>query len=100
MSEMASRTVPSSRSTGPPSGPRSRVSPSSSSRRTGRSKCLKGATSIRHLRQDNARYTGVLAEAGVAPPEERLQQQDLPMNEPHPTALQLLERHLEIGIMR
>src|ERR1700737_3910270 len=27
---------------------------------------------IRHLRQDNAKYTGVLVEAGLAPPEERL----------------------------
>jgi uncharacterized protein (DUF1330 family) len=31
-----------------------------------------GYKAIRHLRQDNARYTGVLVEAGVAPPEERL----------------------------
>jgi uncharacterized protein (DUF1330 family) len=27
---------------------------------------------IRHLRQDNAKYMGVLVEAGAAPPEERL----------------------------
>jgi len=27
---------------------------------------------IRHLRMDNARYTGVLVEPGLAPPEERL----------------------------
>ena len=31
-----------------------------------------GYKAIRHLRQDNARYTGVLVEAGVARPEERL----------------------------
>jgi len=31
-----------------------------------------GYKAIRHLRQDNAKYTGVLVEPGVAPPEERL----------------------------
>jgi uncharacterized protein (DUF1330 family) len=31
-----------------------------------------GYKAIRHLRQDNAKYTGVLAAAGLAPPEERL----------------------------
>jgi uncharacterized protein (DUF1330 family) len=31
-----------------------------------------GYKAIRHLRQDNAKYTGVLVEAGLAPPEERL----------------------------
>ncbi|HVR83271.1 MAG TPA: DUF1330 domain-containing protein [Planctomycetota bacterium] len=31
-----------------------------------------GYKSIRHLRQDNAKYTGVLVQAGLAPPEERL----------------------------
>ena len=31
-----------------------------------------GYKAIRHLRQDNAKYTGVLVEAGAAPPEERL----------------------------
>jgi hypothetical protein len=30
-----------------------------------------GYKAIRHLRQDNAKYTGVLVEAGAAPPEER-----------------------------
>ena len=31
-----------------------------------------GYQAIRHLRQDNAKYTGVLVDAGGAPPEERL----------------------------
>ena len=31
-----------------------------------------GYKAIRHLRQDNAKYTGVLVETGAAPPEERL----------------------------
>ena len=31
-----------------------------------------GYKAIRHLRQDNAKYTGVLVEAGTAPPEKRL----------------------------
>jgi len=31
-----------------------------------------GYNAIRHLRKDNAKYTGVLVEAGAAPPEERL----------------------------
>jgi hypothetical protein len=31
-----------------------------------------GHKAIRHLRQDNGKYTGVLVEAGMAPPEERL----------------------------
>jgi uncharacterized protein (DUF1330 family) len=31
-----------------------------------------GYKAIRHLCQDNAKYTGVLVEAGVAPPQERL----------------------------
>jgi uncharacterized protein (DUF1330 family) len=31
-----------------------------------------GYKAIRHLRQDNAKYTGVLVEAGAAPPAERL----------------------------
>ena len=31
-----------------------------------------GYAAIRHLRMDNARYTGVLVEAGVAPAQERL----------------------------
>jgi uncharacterized protein (DUF1330 family) len=31
-----------------------------------------GYRAIRHLRQDNAKYTGVLVEAGTAPAEERL----------------------------
>ena len=31
-----------------------------------------GYKAIRHLRRDNAKYTGVILEAGLAPPEERL----------------------------
>src|SRR5579863_5205915 len=31
-----------------------------------------GYRAIRHLRQDNARYTGLLVEGGVAPTDERL----------------------------
>lgn len=31
-----------------------------------------GYKAIRHLRQDSAKYTGLLVEAGAAPPEERL----------------------------
>jgi hypothetical protein len=31
-----------------------------------------GYKAIRHLRQDNAKYTGVLVQPGAAPPEERL----------------------------
>jgi uncharacterized protein (DUF1330 family) len=31
-----------------------------------------GYRAIRHLRQDNAKYKGVLVAAGAAPPEERL----------------------------
>jgi hypothetical protein len=31
-----------------------------------------GYKAIRHLRQDNAKYTGTLVEPGLAPPEERL----------------------------
>ena len=31
-----------------------------------------GYKAIRHLRMDNATYTGVLVESGLAPPEERL----------------------------
>ena len=31
-----------------------------------------GYKAIRHLRMDNAKYTGALVEAGLAPPEERL----------------------------
>ena len=31
-----------------------------------------GYKAIRHLRMDNAKYTSVLVEAGLAPPEERL----------------------------
>ena len=31
-----------------------------------------GYKAIRHLRQDNAKYTGVLVEPGLAPPEDRL----------------------------
>jgi uncharacterized protein (DUF1330 family) len=31
-----------------------------------------GYRAIRHLRMDNAKYTGVLVEPGLAPPEERL----------------------------
>lgn len=31
-----------------------------------------GYMAIRHLRQDSAKYTGVLVEAGAAPPEQRL----------------------------
>jgi len=31
-----------------------------------------GYKAIRHLRMDNAKYTGVLVQPGVAPPEERL----------------------------
>ena len=31
-----------------------------------------GYKAIRHLRQDSTKYTGVLVEAGAAPPEERL----------------------------
>jgi hypothetical protein len=35
-----------------------------------------GYKAIRHLRMDNARYTGLLLEAGFAPEQERLAQQD------------------------
>ena len=31
-----------------------------------------GYKAIRHLRMDNAKYTGVLVAPGLAPPEERL----------------------------